>query len=135
MFTGIIEEVGEVIEINDTGDFRTIRVRGQTVLDDLRLGSSIAVNGVCLTARSVRADGFSAENPSARTERAVRQTPFTAMLEPRRRSSSTVWPRTRIVRKSPVSLISMTSPTSSMIPVNICSQNEIGAGVFDSPAS
>ncbi len=61
MFTGIIEEVGEVIEINDTGDFRTIRVRGQTVLDDLRRGSSIAVNGVCLTARSVAADGFSAE--------------------------------------------------------------------------
>src|SRR5438094_8912139 len=61
MFTGIIEEVGEVIEISDTGDFRTIRVRGQTVLDDLRRGSSIAVNGVCLTARSVAADGFSAE--------------------------------------------------------------------------
>ena len=61
MFTGIIEETGEVIDINDTGDFRTIRVRGRAVFDDLRLGSSIAVNGVCLTSRSVEANTFSAE--------------------------------------------------------------------------
>src|SRR6185503_16277302 len=61
MFTGIIEETGEVIEIRDTGDFRTIHVRGKGVFDDLRLGSSIAVNGVCLTVRSIHADTFSAE--------------------------------------------------------------------------
>src|SRR5438067_13921302 len=61
MFTGIIEEVGEVVQIQDTGDFRTIRVRGRSVFDDLRLGSSIAVNGVCLTARSVDSNVFSAE--------------------------------------------------------------------------
>jgi len=72
MFTGIIEEVGEVIEINDTGDFRTIRVRGRTVLDDLRVGSSIAVNGVCLTARSVAADGFSAEMSGETLARTIR---------------------------------------------------------------
>ena len=61
MFTGIIEETGEVVEIRDSGAFRTILVRGATVLDDLRLGSSIAVNGVCLTARSIDAKIFSAE--------------------------------------------------------------------------
>lgn len=61
MFTGIIEEVGEVVEINDTGDFRTIHVRGKSVFDDLRLGSSIAVNGVCLTTRSIAANTFAAE--------------------------------------------------------------------------
>jgi riboflavin synthase len=63
MFTGIIEEVGEVVEINDSGSFRTIRVRGRAVFDDLRLGSSIAVNGVCLTARSIDSarSTFSAE--------------------------------------------------------------------------
>jgi riboflavin synthase len=61
MFTGIIEEVGEVVEFSGAGDFRTIRVRGRSVFDDLRLGSSIAVNGVCLTARSIAADEFSAE--------------------------------------------------------------------------
>jgi riboflavin synthase len=61
MFTGIIEEVGEVVGINDQGDFRTIRVRGNRVFDDLRLGSSIAVNGVCLTVRTIEGNVFSAE--------------------------------------------------------------------------
>ena len=61
MFTGIIEEVGEVVETKDTGEFRTIFVRGKSVFDDLRLGSSIAVNGVCLTVRSITENIFSAE--------------------------------------------------------------------------
>src|SRR5947209_17379200 len=61
MFTGIIEEVGEVIEIEDTGNFRTIHVTGGVIFDDLRAGSSIAVNGVCLTARSIASHRFSAE--------------------------------------------------------------------------
>src|ERR1051326_3461907 len=61
MFTGIIEETGRIARIEDTGDFRTIYVAGKAVFDDLRLGSSIAVNGVCLTARSIAADTFSAE--------------------------------------------------------------------------
>lgn len=61
MFTGIIEETGEVVEMKDTGGFRTIYVRGALVFDDLKLGSSIAVNGVCLTVRSISGDVFSAE--------------------------------------------------------------------------
>ena len=61
MFTGIIEETGEVVEIKDRAGFRTIQVRGRSVFDDLKLGSSIAVNGVCLTARSLNADTFYAE--------------------------------------------------------------------------
>jgi len=61
MFTGIIEETGEIAEISDAGDFRTIRIRGKSVFDDLRLGSSIAVNGVCLTVRSIAPNSFTAE--------------------------------------------------------------------------
>lgn len=61
MFTGIIEETGKVAEISDAGDFRTIRIAGKSVFDDLRLGSSISVNGVCLTVRSLAANSFSAE--------------------------------------------------------------------------
>jgi riboflavin synthase len=61
MFTGIIEEVGEVVAVSDAGDFRTIRVQGRSIFDDLHLGSSIAVNGVCLTARSIVGNTFSAE--------------------------------------------------------------------------
>jgi riboflavin synthase len=61
MFTGIIEEVGEIEQIQDAGEFRTIIVRGHQVFDDLRTGASIAVNGVCLTARSISGPAFSAE--------------------------------------------------------------------------
>ena len=61
MFTGIIEEVGEIVQIRDAGDFRTIVVAGRNVFDDLRTGSSIAVNGVCLTVRSLSNHTFSAE--------------------------------------------------------------------------
>lgn len=61
MFTGIIEEVGDIVEVSDQGEFRTIRVRARSVMDDIRLGSSIAVNGVCLTARSIDGNTFTAE--------------------------------------------------------------------------
>src|SRR6478672_2762451 len=61
MFTGIIEEVGKIAEIIDTGEFRTLRVEARTVMSDLVIGSSIAVNGVCLTARTVTQTHFSAE--------------------------------------------------------------------------
>src|SRR5262245_59134405 len=61
MFTGIIEEIGEVVEIKEAGDFRAIHVRGKTVFDDLKIGSSIAVNGVCLTMRSIATTVFTAE--------------------------------------------------------------------------
>ena len=61
MFTGIIEEIGEVVEIKDAGDFRAIHVRGKSIFDDLKLGSSIAVNGVCLTVRSIATNVFTAE--------------------------------------------------------------------------
>lgn len=61
MFTGIIEEVGQIAEIRDAGEFRTIIVSGRNVFDDLQTGSSIAVNGVCLTARSISNHTFSAE--------------------------------------------------------------------------
>jgi riboflavin synthase len=61
MFTGIIEEIGTIAEVSDAGDFRTLRVEARTVMSDLVPGSSIAVNGVCLTARQVAATHFSAE--------------------------------------------------------------------------
>lgn len=61
MFTGIIEELGEVVDVADSGGFRTIRVRGGNVFGDLQIGSSIAVNGVCLTVRSIETNTFTAE--------------------------------------------------------------------------
>ncbi len=61
MFTGIIEEVGSIAGISDRRDFRTIQVGGISIFDDLKIGSSIAVNGVCLTARSVADKTFAAD--------------------------------------------------------------------------
>ena len=61
MFTGIIEEVGEIAEIADSGGFRTLRVRARSILDGIQAGASISVNGVCLTARTIHNDGFTAD--------------------------------------------------------------------------
>ncbi|WP_405020716.1 riboflavin synthase [Kitasatospora sp. NBC_00070] len=49
MFTGIIEELGEVVSIEEIGDSSRIRLRGPVVCSDAGHGDSIAVNGVCLT--------------------------------------------------------------------------------------
>ncbi len=49
MFTGIVEERGEVVASQDLGDAARLTVRGPLVTSDARHGDSIAVNGVCLT--------------------------------------------------------------------------------------
>ena len=50
MFTGIVEELGEVVRLTDSGgDAALLAVRGPLVTSDARHGDSIAVNGVCLT--------------------------------------------------------------------------------------
>lgn len=50
MFTGIVEELGEVVRLTDAGgDSAVLAVRGPVVTSDARHGDSIAVNGVCLT--------------------------------------------------------------------------------------
>ena len=49
MFTGIVEEVGAVVGIQRGGNKSFIRIKAQKVLEDVKLGDSIAVNGVCLT--------------------------------------------------------------------------------------
>jgi riboflavin synthase len=61
MFTGIIEETGEVAEIDDSADFSNIRIRAGDILNGARAGDSIAVNGVCLTIRTCDAGSFRAE--------------------------------------------------------------------------
>jgi riboflavin synthase len=50
MFTGIIEELGEVVRLDEAGDDAAVlTVRGPLVTSDARHGDSISVNGVCLT--------------------------------------------------------------------------------------
>jgi len=61
MFTGIIEELGRVREIEPRGEDARIVIEARTVTEGSRDGDSIAVNGVCLTALDVRPDSFRAD--------------------------------------------------------------------------
>jgi riboflavin synthase len=62
MFTGIVEELGEVVRRTDSGDDSAlIAVRGPLVTTDARRGDSIAVNGVCLTVVDVDDTTFTAD--------------------------------------------------------------------------
>ncbi len=61
MFTGIIEELGRVLELKKREVGARITIACSAVLQDAAPGSSIAINGACLTAVSVSKDHFSAE--------------------------------------------------------------------------
>lgn len=61
MFTGIVEELGEVLAVEQTADSALLRVRGPGVAADARHGDSIAVNGVCLTVVTAADGGFTAD--------------------------------------------------------------------------
>ena len=59
MFTGIIEEMGEVVSCAPDGDVHRLVLRAKRILDDLALGGSVAVNGCCLTATAIEGDRLS----------------------------------------------------------------------------
>ena len=61
MFTGIVEELGETVAVDDRGDAAQLTVRGPQVTQDVANGDSIAVNGVCLTVASTSGDTFTAD--------------------------------------------------------------------------
>lgn len=58
MFTGLIEEVGTVMRIDGTAHGSRLTVQGERVVDSVREGDSICVDGVCLTATEVGRDRF-----------------------------------------------------------------------------
>ena len=58
MFTGIVEEIGEIVGVVGQDDAARLRVRGPLVISDARPGDSIAVNGVCLTVTEPTSDEF-----------------------------------------------------------------------------
>jgi riboflavin synthase len=59
MFTGIVQELGEVAVIKRYGDAARLTIRGST--QDVELGESIAVNGVCLTVAEILDGTFTAD--------------------------------------------------------------------------
>ena len=61
MFTGIVEELGELVDREDLADAARLVIQGPTVTSDARHGDSIAVNGVCLTVTDLGADTFTVD--------------------------------------------------------------------------
>ncbi|RLV55437.1 riboflavin synthase [Aeromicrobium phragmitis] len=61
MFTGLVEEVGEIVAVEPQEDAVRLLVRGPRVAADARHGDSIAVDGVCLTVTTLDGDVFGAD--------------------------------------------------------------------------
>ncbi|MCI0433240.1 MAG: riboflavin synthase [Gemmatimonadetes bacterium] len=61
MFTGIIEEIGRIVAVESFANGARLRIACATVLDDLAVGDSVAVDGVCQTVVARSADGFEVE--------------------------------------------------------------------------
>lgn len=61
MFTGIVEEVGQVVAAYQEGGNRVVTLRARKVLEGLRVGDSVACSGVCLTVVACQPEGFTVE--------------------------------------------------------------------------
>lgn len=61
MFTGIIEEIGRIQTVRKGAESSSISVQAKIIMQDVRIGDSIAVNGVCLTVTAFSRSGFTAD--------------------------------------------------------------------------
>lgn len=61
MFTGIVEEVGLLKEIVTSRQSMTLRINCSLLIDDLKIGDSVAVNGICLTVKEFAREHFSVD--------------------------------------------------------------------------
>ncbi|WP_085523493.1 riboflavin synthase [Tuberibacillus sp. Marseille-P3662] len=61
MFTGIVEEMGIIKKVEQSGNAIDMSIKAEAVMTDLQLGDSVAVNGVCVTVKALLDDGFSVD--------------------------------------------------------------------------
>lgn len=61
MFTGIVEEIGSLKELSIGSGFGNIEIKCNKVLEETKIGDSIAVNGVCLTVNKINSNSFVAD--------------------------------------------------------------------------
>jgi len=61
LFTGLIEEMGIVHRVQITGSSGSLSIRADKVFEDLKIGDSIAVNGICLTVVEILDNVFKVE--------------------------------------------------------------------------
>jgi riboflavin synthase len=99
VFTGIVEEIGEVVAARSTEDVVVLTVRGPRVADGARLGDSIAVNGVCLTVVALGGGPDAAGSDAALSDAAGSDGTFRVELVPetlKRTSLAGVGPGVRV---------------------------------------
>lgn len=61
MFTGLVEEIGELHRIGRKGEAMVLSISASRIMNDLKLGDSVAVNGVCLTATTINTSQFTVD--------------------------------------------------------------------------
>jgi riboflavin synthase len=61
MFTGIIEEIGQIKKITQNNQAMQLTITAKVIMSDIKLGDSIAINGVCLTVTSFNNDSFNVD--------------------------------------------------------------------------
>jgi riboflavin synthase len=61
VFTGIVEDLGEIVAVEELTQAKRISIRSELITEDAHEGDSIAVNGVCLTVTSTAGDIFTAD--------------------------------------------------------------------------
>lgn len=69
MFTGIVEEIGTIVHIKKGVKSSVLRIKASVVLENTKLGDSIAVNGVCLTVTDFSENEFEADVMSETLQR------------------------------------------------------------------
>lgn len=61
MFTGLVEEMGALRGITRSGEAMVLHITASTIMNDLKIGDSVAVNGVCLTVISIDSHSFATD--------------------------------------------------------------------------
>lgn len=61
MFTGLVEEVGSIASVEKRGDGARFYIHARLILNDMKIGDSVAVNGVCLTVVEKDSQGFAVD--------------------------------------------------------------------------
>ncbi|CAM2804531.1 riboflavin synthase [Paenibacillus sediminis] len=61
MFTGLVEEVGTMKRITRKGEAMVLSISASVIMNDIHIGDSISVNGVCLTATSIEGNSFTVD--------------------------------------------------------------------------
>ncbi len=61
MFTGLVEEKGQLVSLRRGADSARLKIKAGLIMDDMQVGDSIAVNGVCLTVNTYDVGAFTAD--------------------------------------------------------------------------